>query len=210
MSFSTGRKQYVCPHLVEWEGQARKLCGYKTNFSHALTNHRASVHKYNKTLKTAASPWVEKANVALSVAELHFGANVARARDENNADIQVPKEEPKPILINDDQEDAPAEEAQAAQPPPQPQPQPQPANANAPPPYVPQAEGHHAPGAHHHDAHPAGMNQGPFAGAAHVHGHPHAMPGGPLRLSQVEITRIVQFPNPFGHLVTQIEKRTYA
>ncbi|KAK7683469.1 hypothetical protein QCA50_013303 [Cerrena zonata] len=202
MNTHTGGRSHMCPHLVSWEPNERELCWHSTSRYATLMGHRKSHHGYDPRHLTATDPWVEPADIALSNAKLCFSKDVAKAEAVDGDNDNVPQNHADPPPVVNAPGNAPAAGHQI------PQPQLQVPLPNAPP-----AGGHYAPGAHQQGAAFAGMNhgpQGPFPGAAHAHGQPHAVPGGPLHLRRVEVTRISHIPHPLGHIVTEIEKRTYA
>lgn len=185
----------MCPHLISWEpNHERELCGYSAALKYNLVGHRASHHGYQNEPETATDPWVKPDDVALSDAELHFGEVVEEPRADN---VNAPQAHANPPQPNAAAPHVPNVNPQAH-------------NANIPPYYAPPPDGHFVPGAHANGV-PlnAGANQGPFPGAAHVHGHPHMAHAGPLHLRQVEVTRIGHLLHPLGHIVTEIEKRIY-
>ena len=180
---STRKTNWICPHLVDWEGNARELCGFRADRCSLLYKHKVDVHGYNVGQQYALDPWVKCGDIMLSEAPYYFAVD---GEDVDNGN--APQAQPAP------QNDAPAPQAIPG-PVPHAHPGAPPANAmnqNVPP---------FAGGPHVH-AHAYA-----HYGHAYPYAHPHPqLPPGHLTLNKVEVTRIT---DEFGRLVQRIEKRTY-
>ena len=78
--------EWVCPHLITWGDDVRRLCGFRTSDPEDLSEHRADEHSYvyNSETKNARAedPWVRRNDNTLFEAPLRFASHNEEAEEE--------------------------------------------------------------------------------------------------------------------------------